>query len=178
MADHCGPALESRAACALALVGCVAARGPRSLTRPLASHRPLRPSSAPGAHARRPTAATVTQTTRSEARQGSARQVAFGRRHWRTQINRRGQPATDTTRHVYESGVGGRVRSACGHAHNTLEAQEAGADVVHSDGVTRAGKALGAMMGIEATQASAGWRRRRTVGGGSNVDTRRLGSAW
>ena len=26
MADHCGPALESRAACALALVGCVAAR--------------------------------------------------------------------------------------------------------------------------------------------------------
>ena len=26
MADHCGPALESRAACALALVRCVAAR--------------------------------------------------------------------------------------------------------------------------------------------------------
>ena len=26
MADHCGPALESHAACALAAVGCVAAR--------------------------------------------------------------------------------------------------------------------------------------------------------
>jgi hypothetical protein len=83
-------------------------------------------------------------------------------------------PATITTWYARESGVGGRVRSASCHARNTLEEQEADADVVHSDVARRAGKALGATVGIGPTCSVRNARRRRTVGGGSGVGARRL----
>jgi hypothetical protein len=81
-----------------------------------------------------------------------------------SKTNRHDRPATNTTRRAHESGVGPTARSACGHARNTLEAQEANADVVHSDVARRAGKALGATAGIGPTCSDRDARRRRTVG--------------
>jgi hypothetical protein len=77
-------------------------------------------------------------------------------RHPCTKANTRAnnKPANNTTHSANESGVGRSVRAACALARNTLEAQKAGADVVHSDVDRHAGKALGVTVGTGATRSA------------------------